>query len=86
MHPEFVEFTEDSRCICEGREHHIHILARKMLELKKDQAAKLFHANPPGDVLYDQFGEYTSITKETAARVLRHLAKTGQVEWEGEDK
>ena len=81
MHPEFVEFVEEAYCICEGSYQHIRILARKMLELEKNQAAKLFRAYPPGPV-----NSHTPVTNATAARVLRRLAKTGQVEWEGEDE
>ena len=65
MHPEFAEFVGESRCILkedQGNAQHIHILARKMLGLEKDQATKLFLTCPPGHVQYDQFGEYTSVT------------------------
>ena len=86
MHPEFVEFVEESHCICEGSYQHISDLAEEMLELEKDQAAMLFLAIPPGHTQYGQLGAYATVTNATAARVLRHLAKTGQVEWEEEDK
>ncbi len=52
-------------------------MATKLLGLSHSQAGTLFTPSR----LPDNFNGYNSITPKVAAAVLRHLAKTGEVDW-----
>jgi hypothetical protein len=58
---------------------HIAEEAEEILELTCDQAIELFMPSSTS-VIYSGPGPY-DITPQQAARVLRHLAATGEVDW-----
>lgn len=55
--------------------------AAHLLDLTASQAKELFQAHPYANNPAYAFGEFPKATREEAAKVLRHLAITGVVDW-----